>query len=175
MTTTAQAGWSQPGARIVSTGFGVLMVAAAAVGTHGPAAVVSMAALAAVGAGLLFRVAATAAVLLTVVALALSDAAPVVAALSGLSAATYLLMRHAAGTNVVTMTRPTVVSMIGFTLAGLAALEVNIDIPWLPLLAPPAAIAIYVLVLVPYAKVNAHTAIADATESASIAGVGSLP
>jgi len=175
MTTAAQAGWSQLGALIFSTGFGVLMVAVAAVGAHGPAAVVSMTALAVVGAGLLFRAAATAAVLLTVVALALSDTTPVVAALSGLSAATYLLMRHAAGSGVVTMTRPTLVAMLGFTAAGAIGTTVNLDVPWLPLLAPPAAIAIYVLVLGPYAKVNAHTAITDATGAASIAGVGSLP
>lgn len=166
MTTTAQAGWSQPGARVVSTGFGVLMVAAAAVGTHGPAAVVSMAALAAVGAGLLFRAAATGAVLLTVVALALSDAAPVVAALSGLSAATYLLMRHAAGSGVVTMTRPTLVAMLGFTAAGAIATTLNLDLPWLPLLAPPAVVAIYVLALSPHTDTKIQIAPTDPNRAA---------
>ncbi|WP_418005456.1 hypothetical protein ACNO8X_12020 [Mycobacterium sp. PDNC021] len=161
MTTTARAGWSQPGARVVSTGFGVLMVAAAAVETHGPAAVASMAALAAVGAGLLFRVAATASVLLTVMALALSDAPPVVAALSGLSAATYLLMRHAAGSGVVTMTRPTLVAMLGFTAAGAFATTLNLDLPWLPLLAPPAVVAIYVLALSPHTDTKIQIAPTD--------------
>lgn len=166
MTTAAQAGWSQPGARIFSTAFGVLMVAVAAVGTHGPAAVVSMAALTAVGAGLLFRAAATAAVLFTVAALALSDAAPVAAALSGLSAATYLLMRHAAGSGVVTMTRPTLVAMLGFTAAGAIATTLNLDLPWLPLLAPPAVVAIYVLALSPHTDTKIQIATTDPTRAA---------
>lgn len=166
MTTTARAGWSQPGARVVSTGFGVLMVAAAAVETHGPAAVASMAALAAVGAGLLFRVAATASVLLTVMALALSDAPPVVAALSGLSAAIYLLMRHAAGSGVVTMTRPTLVAMLGFTAAGAFATTLNLDLPWLPLLAPPAVVAIYVLALSPHTDTKIQIAPTDPNRAA---------
>ncbi len=150
MTTDTAAGWGQPGARTLSTGFGALMATAAGVQAHGTAVVVSMVALAAVGAGLLVRAAATGAVLLTVVALAVSDPPPVFAALSGLSAAAYLLLRHAAGAGVVTITRPTLIAMLGFTLAGLVATAVNIDLPWLPLLAPPAVVAIYVLALIPH-------------------------
>ncbi|MGX9673712.1 hypothetical protein [Mycobacterium sp. HM-7] len=142
----------QPGARILSTGFGVVMVAVAAVDAHGPAVVAVVLALVAVGAGLLFRVAATGAVLLTVVALAVSDSPPLVAALSGLSATAYLLLRHAAGTGVVTMTRTTLVAMLGFTVAGLAATAVRLDLPWLPLLAPPAVVVLYWLALTPHSS-----------------------
>lgn len=136
----------------MSTGFGVLMVAAAGVPAHGTAVVVSMVALGAVGAGLLVRTAATGAVLLTVVVLAVADPPPIFAALSGLSAAVYLLLRHAVGAGVVTMTRPTLIAMLGFTLAGVVATAVDIDLPWLPLLAPPAVVAIYVLALVPHSS-----------------------
>lgn len=150
MTTDSGAGWGQPGARALSTGFGALMAATAGVHAHDAAAVISMLALAAVGAGLLFREAATGAVLLTVVALAVSGPPPVFAALSGLSAAVYLLLRHAAEAGMATMTRPTLIAMLGFTLAGVIATAVNIDLPWLPLLAPPAVVAIYVLALIPH-------------------------
>ncbi len=150
MTADTAAGWGQPGARTLSTGFGALMVAAAGVQAHGTAVAVSMVALAAVGAGLLVRAAATGAVLLTVFALAVSDPPPVFAALSRLSAVAYLLLRYAAGAGVVTMTRPTLIAMLGFTLAGVIATAVNIDLPWLPLLAPPAVVAMYVLALIPH-------------------------
>ena len=142
----------QPGARVLSTGFGVVMVAVAAVDAHGPAVVAVVLALVAVGAGLLFRVAGTGAVLLTVVALAVSDSPPLVAALSGLSATAYLLLRHAAGTGVVTVTRTTLVAMLGFTIAGLAATAVRLDLPWLPLLAPPAVVVLYWLALTPHSS-----------------------
>jgi glutamate dehydrogenase/leucine dehydrogenase len=152
MTTGVATRADQPGARTLSTGFGVLMVAVAAVGAHGTAVVVSVLALAAVVAGLGLRAAATAAVLLTVVVLAVSDSPPLVAALSGLSAAAYLLLRHAAGAGVITMTKPTLIAMLAFTLAGVVATAVNLDLPWLPLLAPPAVVAIYVLALIPHTR-----------------------
>ncbi len=160
MTTDVAIGSGQPGARTLSTGFGLVMVAAAAAEAHGPAAVAAVLALAAVGAGLLVRAAATGAVLLTVVALAMSDPPPVVAALSGLSAAVYLLLRHAVGTGVMTMTRPTLVAMLGFTAAGVAATAVHRDLAWLPLLAPPAVVAIYWLALTPHTESDTRAAAA---------------
>ncbi len=150
MTTDTAVGWGQPGARTLSTGFGALMAVAAGAYAHGTGVVVSLLALVAVGVGIPVRAAATGAVLLTVVALAVSDPPPAFAALSGLSAAVYLLLRHAAGAGVVTMTRPTLIAMLGFTLAGVIATAVNIDLPWLPLLAPPAVVAIYALALIPH-------------------------
>ncbi|MUL63915.1 hypothetical protein BOO86_05510 [Mycobacterium sp. CBMA 234] len=161
MTSENSTGLGQPGARILSTGFGVLMVAAAAVHGHRPTAYVAMLALVAVAAGLLVRLAATAAVLLTVVALAMSDPLPVFAALSGLSAAVYLLMRYAAEFGVVTLTRPTLVAMLGFTLVGVVATAVHLELPWLPLLAPPVLVAIYVLALIPHTETNTHAATTD--------------
>ncbi|WP_285031781.1 hypothetical protein [Mycolicibacterium sp. lyk4-40-TYG-92] len=158
MTTDVATRRNQPGALTLSTGFGVLMVAVAGVQAHGTAVIVSMVALAAVVAGVVFRAAATGAVLLTVLALAVSDSPPLVAALSGLSAAAYLLLRHAVGAGVATMTRPTLIAMLGFTLAGVVATAVKLDLPWLPLLAPPAVVMIYVLALSPHTDSNSHAA-----------------
>jgi hypothetical protein len=158
MTTDMAARRDQPGALTLSTGFGVLMVAVAGVQAHGTAVIVTVLALAAVVAGLVFRAAATGAVLLTVGAVAVSDSLPLVAALSGLSAATYLLLRHAAGTGVVTLTRPTLIAMLGFTLVGVVGTAVNLDLPWLPLLAPPVAVVIYALALSPHTDSNTHAA-----------------
>ena len=154
MTTDAAIRLGQPGAQALSAGFGVLMVAVAGVGAHGTAVIVAASALAAVVAGLAFRAAATGAVLLTVVVLALSDSPALVAALSGLSAAAYLLMQHATGAGVVNLTRPTLLAMLGFTLVGVVAGAVDLGLPWLPLLAPPAVVALYWLALAPHTESN---------------------
>ena len=101
--------------RFVSAGFGVVMAAAAAVDAHGPALIAAAAAGVAVLAGLYVRAAATAAVLAVVCAIALSEPQPMLAALAGLSAAAYLVLRHA------TLTRPTVIGLVGFTALGMVA------------------------------------------------------
>lgn len=110
--------------------FGILMVLSAAV--TGSALVLGLLGLAlvAVGVALADRRAATVAVLLTVVALALSDPAPMFAAASGLSAAVYLVTRETA------LTVPTVAGLIGFTAAGVAATAMALPVSWIPLLAP---------------------------------------
>ena len=101
--------------------FGLLMVVSAGA-TGGPVvlAVLGLAVIA-VGVGLADSRAATAAVLLSITALALSDPSPLFAAVSGMSAAAYLVNRHGAASGAVTMTVPTVAGLIGFTAAGLAA------------------------------------------------------
>ena len=72
------------------------MVGTAGIGSHGPTLIAATSAMVAVLAGTLFRPVATLAVLLTVVVIALSDPAATLAAVSGLSAAIYLVLRHAA-------------------------------------------------------------------------------
>ena len=138
--------------RLLSAGFGLLMVASAAIGADGVQRLVALLALGAVAAGLQFRVAATAAVLLTVAILTIGPTPPVFAALSGLSATAYLVLRHTRGgaDAVVTMTRPTLLGMVGFTFVGLLATSVPLNVPWLPLLAPPAAVVIYLIALRPF-------------------------
>jgi hypothetical protein len=138
--------------RAVSTAFGLLMVGLVAVGSHGPAAVAGVATLIAVVVGLLFRPAATVAVLLAVATIVLSDSPHVLTALSGLCAAAYLMCRYAAGmsTSVVLGSWPTVVAAGGFTFAGIVATPFPLQLPWLPLAAPLGALAIYVLATRPF-------------------------
>ena len=131
--------------RAVSTSFGLVMVAAAAVGADGPALIAAAAAAVAVLAGNVFRPAATLAVLIDVVVIVLTDAPPMLAALSGLCATAYLVLRHTA-----TATAPTVLGAVGFAIAGLAAASIPLQLPWVPLLAPVAALVVYVLVTRPY-------------------------
>jgi len=76
---------------------------------------------------------------------ALADVPPVLTATSGLCAAVFLVLRHTA-----TVTSPTVLGATGFTAAGLAATSVPIHLPWVPLLAPLAVLALYVLVTRPF-------------------------
>ena len=131
--------------RAVSTAFGLVMVASAAVQADGPSLVTAVVAAAAVLAGSLFRPAATVAVLLTVAAIVLADAPPVLTATSGLCAAAYLVLRHTGA-----VTSPTVLGAVGFTAAGLAAASLPFQLPWVPLLAPLAVLVLYVLVTRPF-------------------------
>ena len=139
-------------ARALSTVFGLLMVAAAAVGSQGPAVIGGGVAVIAVGVGIAFRPAATAAVLLSVAVIVVSNPSHVLAALSGLSAAAYLVCRHAVGkpAGVAMGSWPTVVGATGFSFAGLVATSFPLQLPWLPLVAPLAVLAIYVVATRPF-------------------------
>jgi hypothetical protein len=140
--------------RILSTAFGLLMVAVSAVGSHGPAFVAATLAVLAVMAGMVFRPAATLALLLTVVVIALTEPSPVTVALSGLAAAVYLLLRHATGSAAaaMTVTPPTMIAAAGFTFVGLVAVSFPLQLPWLPVVAPLAAFAVYVLATRPFVR-----------------------
>ncbi len=143
---------AQFGSRAFSTVFGLLMVGSAAVGSHGLAAVAGVAAVIAVGVGTVFRQVATVAVLLSVSVIVVSDPSHVLCAVSGLCAAAYLVCRHAAGTpaGVVMGSWPTIIAAVGFTFAGLVATSFPLHVPWLPLVAPLAVLAIYVLATRPF-------------------------
>ncbi|ORB85992.1 hypothetical protein B1987_21965 [Mycobacterium kansasii] len=134
--------------RVGSLLFGLLMVASAVVGSHGPAVAGGVAAALAVAAGIAFRPAATIAVLLSVSVLVMSDPSQGLAALSGLCAAGYLVCRH--GVGLVVGSVPTIVSAVGFALAGLVATSFPLQLPWLPLVAPVSVVAIYVLATRPF-------------------------
>jgi len=145
---------SQPAPLAFSTAFGLLMVTAAAVHA-GKAGYIALAlAVVALLTGLVFRAASTLSVLLVMAAIVLSDPVPVFAGVSGLSAAAYLVLRHAArpSAGLVTTTRPTVVGMVGMTLVGLTATSVPLHLPWFPLLAPPAVVALFVVVTLPFVR-----------------------
>ncbi|WP_373143104.1 hypothetical protein [Mycobacterium marinum] len=140
------------GSRVLSPVFGLLMVSAAGAGAHGPVIVALAGAGIALVAGILVRAAATVAVLLTVLALVLSAPSQLLAALCGLCAVAYLVSRHAAGApaGVAMATWPTIVAALGFAFAGLAATAFPLQVPWLPLAAPLAVLAIYVLATRPF-------------------------
>ena len=143
---------AQSGTSALATGFGLLMVGVTAIGAHGPSLVVGLVAAVVVGVGTVFRPAATLAVLLAVLAIVVSNPSPVLAALSGLCAAAYLVSRHAASTasGAVIGSWPTTVAAVGFTFAGLVATSFPLQVPWLPLVAPVAVLAVYVLATRPF-------------------------
>jgi hypothetical protein len=136
--------------RLFSTGFGLLMVAGTAVQADGPVFAAVGLAVCAVVIGIGFRPAATLAVVLAVSAIALSEPSPVLATLAGLCAAAYLMLRYAPGPAVATVTTPTVIGALCFSSVGLIATAVPVELPWLPLVAPAAVLAIYVLVTQPF-------------------------
>jgi hypothetical protein len=144
----------QPAPLAFSTAFGFLMVTAAAVQADKAGSIALVLAVVAVLTGLVYRATATLSVLLVIATIMLSDPPPLFAAVSGLSAAAYLVLRHAAGppAGLVTTTRPTVIGMVGMTLVGIAATSVPLRLPWLPLLAPPAVVVVFVLVTLPFLR-----------------------
>jgi hypothetical protein len=133
------------GTRFVSTGFGLLMATAPVIGAQGFAAVAAATAVIAVLAGIVFRPAATLAVVLAVSAIALQNTTPVLAAVSGFSAAAYLVCRYTTA-----VTAATFIAAVGFTFVGLVAAAFPLHLPWLPVLAPLAAFGCYVLVIRPF-------------------------
>jgi hypothetical protein len=143
---------AQPAASASATVFGLVMVGSAAAGSHGLAFAAGVLALVAVGVGMVFRPAATLAVLLCVGTIVLSNPSQVLAAVSGLCAAAYLVCRHAVGTPVgaVLGSWPTIAAALGFTSVGLVATLFPLQLPWLPLVAPLAVLAIYVLATRPF-------------------------
>lgn len=134
-------------APLFSAAFGVLMVAAAArpAGSWGLALLVLTAG--ALLAAVFVRPAAVLAVLLTVAGMALAEPIPLLAAVSGLAAAAYLVSRFA--DDAATLTVPTVLGMVGFTLAGAAAAAVPVQITWVPLVTPLIMVGILILVAAP--------------------------
>ncbi|MBO0883979.1 MAG: hypothetical protein J2P17_27335 [Mycobacterium sp.] len=128
------------------------MVSAVGIGSHGSSFAATALAILAVSVGMVFRQVATLAVLLTVLVIVLSNPAPTLAAGSGLSAVAYLVVRHAAGSGAgfATVSGSTMVGAVGFTFAGLAATVFPLQLPWLPLVAPLAVLAVYVVATRPF-------------------------
>jgi hypothetical protein len=138
--------------RVLSLAFGLLMVAAGTVQSSGPGLVAAAAALLAVAAGVLSRVAATVAVVAIVGALALSAPSPVIAALAGVAATVYLVLRHARGGDAAAvMSAPTVLAALGLSAIAVVGATLPFSLPWVPLVAPLTAVAMYVIVVSGYA------------------------
>lgn len=131
-----------------SSAFGVLMVASAAHRAEPPLLIAAVAALIAVLAAGLVRAAATVAVLLTVGIVVFADPTPMYTALAGLAATGYLVLVHGSGR----ATAPTMSGAIGFTAIATLALVMPLHVPWLPLVAPLAALVGYLLALSPFLR-----------------------
>jgi hypothetical protein len=139
-------------AHLLSAAFGLMMMAAAGFQTAGPALALAMLGAAMVVVGIPFRSAATPAVLSAAAALVVSDAPPMLAALAGLSAACYLVLRYTEGdsTRVLGASAPAMLAALGLSFVGVFAASFPFELPWLPLLAPAAVFAIYVLATRPF-------------------------
>jgi hypothetical protein len=135
--------------RVGALGFGLLMVTLPAIGTSGPSLIAAAIAVIMALVGTVFRPAATLAVLSAVVVVIVANPSPMLAAVSGLSAAAYLAVRHT-DAGVITVAAPTMIAAAGFTFAGLIATSFPLRIPWVPLLAPLAVVGIYALAIYPY-------------------------
>lgn len=132
---------------LFAAAFGALMVAAAARPAAGGGWVGLGAAAAALVAGLFYRPASVVAVLLTIAGMAVGDSTGLLAAVSGLSAAAYLVTRYTQ--DAATVTLPTVLGMVGFTAVAAAAGAVSVQMAWVPLVAPAITAAILILVALP--------------------------
>ena len=132
------------GKRLLVWAFGVLMIGASAVRADGVALTVAGAAAVAVLASAWVRPAATVAVLLAVGTVVLADPAPMYTVLAGLAAAAYLVLLHS------NPTMPTMVFAVGFAGAAAVSVAVPVQLPWLPLIAPLALLAGYLLALRPF-------------------------
>jgi len=134
----------------VAAAFALPMAGFAAGGLHGPAVVTGAAALLATCVGVVFRPAASLAVLLVVPTVMLAGPEPVFVALSGLCAAAYLVCRYSPWPH--TISWPAVIGAVGFMFVGLVATAFPLRLPWLPLAAPLAALAIYVVAARPFVR-----------------------
>ncbi len=147
--------------RLLASAFGLMMVSATAIATQGAVLAGAAAAAVLVLVGNVFRPAATLAVMVAAATLAFGDPPVLMAALGGLSATVYLALRHTGASAALTLTPATVAAALGFTAAGLLATALPVRAPWVPLLAPVAAVVVYLLALLP---VRAHPSSAATTE-----------
>ncbi|OBG34705.1 hypothetical protein [Mycolicibacter heraklionensis] len=126
---------------------GLSMAAVAGFGASGKAVTAALLAAGAVLLGLRWKTAATMAVLLAAVAIGLGDPSDASAAVAGLAAVGYLALCH-----VGTLTLPTAIFALGFTVAGLVATVFPWQLPWLPLLAPFAVFGLYIVAAQPFLR-----------------------
>ncbi len=139
-------------AHLLSTAFGVVMVAAAGIQTDGPALALATVGAFGVLAGVVHRGAATAAVLSSASAVAVSQAPPMPAAVAGLAAACYLVLRYTErdSTRLIGASATTMLAALCFAFVGVVAASFPFELPWLPLLAPLAVFGSYVLATRPF-------------------------
>jgi hypothetical protein len=132
--------------------FAVVMVAATDLQTHRLALWTAGLAIAAVLTGVRFRSAATVAVLLTALTLAISAPPLMLSSVSGLCATGYLVVRHTSDPISAAPTRATVIGALSFCILSAVVAAVPIDMAWLPLLAPFGLLGAYALAIHPYLR-----------------------
>lgn len=134
--------------RVLSLGFGLLMVAGVVPQADGPGLAAAAMAGCAVLASARWARAATVAVMAAVVGLAVSDPAPALVVFAGAAACCYLVVRHAGGAGLGT---PTLIALSAGSLVGLGLAALPSGLPWLPLLAPLAVLVAFVAAAWPLA------------------------
>jgi hypothetical protein len=93
--------------------------------------------------GIIFRHAGTLPVFLAAATILLTDAEPLLAGVAGLCAASYLVLRH--NGRRVSSSASAMLAALGFSVVGVLAASLPIELSWLPLLAPPTVFAGYLL------------------------------
>jgi hypothetical protein len=136
-------------AHLLATASGLAMAAAAGHLGGAVAAVIATLVAVAVVVGIWFRIAGLLAVLLAAAAIMLAEAGPLTAGVAGLAGACYLVLRNNVDQPTLA-SRPALVAALGFTVLGVSVTAIPVDLPWLPLLAPPAVLAAYLLAIRPF-------------------------
>lgn len=126
--------------RALAIAFGLVMAASAALEADGPGLIAAGAAVLAVLLSAGVASMAAVAVVAAAVAMGLSDTVPALAAIGGVTATCYLVLRHAGPP---ALTRVSVVAVLGAAAVGLVATAVPIELPWAPLLAPLAVLGAF--------------------------------
>ncbi len=139
---------------LIPTAFGLLMVVIAVgqavIQGDGRVIVLALSTIAVVLAAIRFRSLATLAVLLTVALIVLAGGPPMFAALAGLVATGYLVLRHAVDAGMATATPQTMIAAAGFTAVVVTAMVLPVGLPWLPLAAPLAVLAGFAIAIGPF-------------------------
>ncbi|MEU9807704.1 hypothetical protein [Mycobacterium sp. NPDC050853] len=141
---------------IVAAALGLLMVTAAVGGITKYAVPVSVCATVLVLAGLRFRIAAILAVLSAIGALALGNTPAVLATLSGLAAATYLLTAYPLHlpSAVIAVRNEVIIPALLFACAALLATALPVQgQSWLPFIVPVTVVLIYVVAVWPFTRI----------------------
>ncbi|CAA0124284.1 Uncharacterised protein [Mycolicibacterium vanbaalenii] len=135
----------------LSTGLGLVMTVAAGIHTAGVTIILAILTGLAVLVGIRFRRAATLAVLLAAAAVMLTDAPPLATGLAGLASACYLTLRHNECESIRPAPgySPAIVAALAFAALAVLAASLPLDIPWLPILAPPIMFLAYMMAIQP--------------------------
>jgi hypothetical protein len=131
---------------------GILMVVTTDAHQHWLTMGTAALAVAAVLLGVRWQRASILAVVLAALTIALSVTPPILAVSSGLCATGYLLTCHLRGPNTVQPNRITALTAIGIGLVTAATVVYPLDLSWLPLIAPIALFAAFVIAISPYLR-----------------------